>query len=65
MGQMAISSENKENLSMSLGKSFLRYGKIDDLEVVKQRIEEITAEKLQEIANEIFNPEQLSVLKYL
>lgn len=65
MGQMAISSENKENLSMSFGKSFLRYGKIDDLEVVKQRIEEITAEKLQEIANEIFNPEQLSVLKYL
>jgi predicted Zn-dependent peptidase len=50
---------------LSLGKSFLRYGKIDDLDVVKQRIEEVTAEKLQEIANEIFNPEQLSVLKYL
>jgi len=65
MGQMAISSENKENLSLSLGKSFLRYGKIDDLEVVKRRIEEITAEKLQGIANEIFNPEQLSILKYL
>ncbi|HJV78381.1 MAG TPA: pitrilysin family protein [Paludibacter sp.] len=65
MGQMAISTEQKENLALSLGKSFLRYGKIDDLDVVKQRIEEVTAEKLQEIANEIFNPEQLSVLKYL
>jgi predicted Zn-dependent peptidase len=64
MGQMAISTEQKENLALSLGKSFLRYGKIDDLDVVKQRIEEVTAEKLQEIANEIFNPEQLSVLKY-
>ncbi len=65
MGQMAISTEQKENLALSLGKSFLRYGKIDDLDIVKQRIEEVTAEKLQEIANEIFNPEQLSVLKYL
>lgn len=64
MGQMAISTEQKENLALSFGKSFLRYGKIDDLEIVKQRIEAISAEKLQEIANEIFNIEQLSVLKY-
>jgi len=50
---------------LSLGKSFLRYGKIDNLEIVKQKIEEITVDKLQEIANEIFNTDQLSVLKYV
>lgn len=65
VGQMAISSENKENMALSLGKSFLRYGKIDDLETIKQLIEAVTAEQLQVIANEIFNPEQLSVLKYV
>jgi predicted Zn-dependent peptidase len=65
MGQMAISAEQKENLALSLGKSFLRYGKIDNLEIVKQKIEEITVDKLQEIANEIFNPDRLSVLKYV
>ena len=65
MGQMAISAEQKENLALSLGKSFLRYGKIDNLEIVKQKIEEITVDKLQEIANEIFNTDQLSVLKYV
>ena len=65
MGQMAISSENKENMALSLGKSFLRYGKIDDLSTVKRLIEEVTAAKLQEIANDIFNTEQLSVLKYI
>ena len=65
LGQMAISSENKENLALSFGKSFMRYGKIDDLETVKQLINEVTAEKLQRIANEIFCPEQLSVLKYI
>lgn len=65
MGQMAISIEHKENLALSLGKSFLRYGKIEDIEVVKQKIEAVTAEQLQKIAIEIFNPEQLSVLKYV
>jgi len=65
MGQMAIANEQKENLALSLGKSFLRYGKIDGMTIIKQHIEEVTAEKLQEIAIEIFNPEQLSVLKYV
>jgi predicted Zn-dependent peptidase len=65
LGQMAISTENKENLALSLGKSFMRYGKIDDLETVKQLIEEVTPQKLQEIANEIFDIKQLSVLKYV
>lgn len=65
VGQMAIASENKENMALSLGKSYMRYGKIDDLDVVKQMIEEVTAEKLQAIANEIFDIKQLSVLKYV
>lgn len=65
MGQMAIANEQKENLALSLGKSFMRYGKIDDLETIHQKIEAITAVKLQEIANEIFNPEKMSVLKYI
>jgi predicted Zn-dependent peptidase len=65
MGQMAIASEQKENLALSLGKSLLRYGKIDDMEVVKELINAVTSEQLHEIAIEIFNPEQLSVLKYV
>ena len=65
MGQMAIANEQKENLALSLGKSFLRYGKIDGMTLVKQHIEEVTAEKLQEIANEIFDPTKLTVLKYV
>ncbi len=65
MGQMAIANEQKENLALSFGKSFLRYGKIDDMSVIREHIENVTAEKLQEIANEVFNPTQLSVLKYV
>ena len=65
MGQLAISNEMKEHLALSLGKSFLRFGKVDSLEVIHQRIDAITAEQLQTIANEIFEPNQLSVLKYV
>ncbi len=64
MGQMAIASESKENMALSIGKSFLRYDKIDEPETIRKHIEEITADQLQEIANEIFNPEQFSTLTY-
>jgi len=64
MGQMAISSEQKENFALSLGKSYLRYGKIEDLESVKKRIEALTPEILQQIAIEMYDPDQLSVLIY-
>lgn len=65
MGQMAISSEHKENLALSIGKSYLRYGKIDDLNEIRTKIEAITADDLQEIAREIFNVKNFSVLKYV
>ncbi|NDV46544.1 insulinase family protein [Paludibacter sp. 221] len=63
-GQMAISSENKENMALSLGKSFLRYEKVDNLEEISKKVEAITANQLQRIANEVFLPEGLSVLRY-
>lgn len=63
-GQFAISWENKENTAISLGKSFMRYGKVDDLPTIRQKIDAITADELLKIANEIFIPEQFTVLKY-
>ncbi len=64
MGQMAISSENKESMALSMGKSLLRYGKVDDLNEIRKKIEVITSEDLQMIANEIFDFEQFTTLKY-
>ena len=64
MGQMAIASENKESLALSIGKSYMRYGKIDSLETVRQVINAISAEQMQEIACEIFDPEKFSSLMY-
>ena len=64
-GGFSLHGLQKENLALSLGKSFLRYNKIDSLEVVKQHIDSVTPEQLQTIANEIFDPAKLSVLKYV
>ncbi len=64
LGQMAISSENRENLGISMGKSLLRYGKVDSLESVKQKIMSITSVKLQEIARDVFDESKMSTLSY-
>ena len=65
MGQMAISSENRENMVLSLGKSILRYGKFDSLEEINEKINKITAEQLQRVAIEVFDVEKLHTLKYI
>lgn len=64
LGQMAISSENRESLGISMGKSLLRYGKVDTLDSVKAKIMSITGVKLQEIAGRVFDEAKMSVLTY-
>lgn len=65
LGQMAIASENRENLGVSMGKSILRYGKVDSLGSVRNMIMEINADKLREVARVAFNEKQLTSLTYL
>jgi predicted Zn-dependent peptidase len=64
IGQLVLSSDHKEGLFLNMGKSFLHYGRYDSLAEVFQKIEAITAEQLQEIANEVFAPELLFGLIY-
>lgn len=65
MGQLAISNEINESRALTLGKSLLRFGQVDDLSVICQKLENITSARLLDVANEIFAPNQLSVLKYV
>jgi len=63
-GQMVISSENKENQSLSLGKSMLHFNRYDSMEEVISKVERFTPEMLQEIANEVLDPQKMSMLIY-
>ncbi len=64
IGQIAISTDNKENLLFTLGKSFLLFNKFEDLPEVNSSINAITAEQLLDVANETLDPSQLSLLIY-
>jgi len=62
--QLTISQENKESLSLSLGKSFLYFNRFESLAEVHKQIETITAEQLQTIANEVFDDKMISMLLF-
>jgi len=63
-GQIAINSENNANLMLAMGKSFLLFNKVDDLKKIKEKIEAITVEDIQDIANEVLDYEKMSMLVY-
>lgn len=63
-GQIAISSENNANLMISMGKSFMLFNKVDDLDLIKNKIEAVTVEDIQEIANEVLDIDKMSMLIY-
>jgi predicted Zn-dependent peptidase len=64
LGQIAISSENNENLMLSMAKSMLVFDKVDSLDEIAKKIEAITADEILEVANEIFEESRLSYLIY-
>jgi len=62
IGQVSIAQESKQNLMLSMGKSFLMMDRYLSLGEIIRIIESITAEELMEAANEILAPEMLSQL---
>ncbi|MFY9151390.1 MAG: pitrilysin family protein [Prolixibacteraceae bacterium] len=64
IGQLAISTENHEDLMLAIGKSYLFFNRVDSLEVIFQKIEKVTNIEIMDIANEIFDESQSSILIY-
>lgn len=62
LGQIAMSTDNKENLLFTLGKSIMLFNRYDSMETISKKIEKITSDHLIETANEIFAPDKLSTL---
>lgn len=61
-GQLGISCDNKENVALNMGKSFLHFNKYDSLPEVYKKLDGLTARQLLEIANEVFDESKLSEL---
>lgn len=62
IGQITLSEENNCNVMLGMGKSVLLYNKVDDLKTTYNKINVINEQQLIDVANEIFNPKDLSNL---
>ncbi len=64
IGQIAVSTESHDDLMLAIGKSYLLYNKVDPIQKVFKKIEEISAEKLLEVANLVLEEKRMSTLVY-
>jgi len=63
-GYLARGYENHESLMLSLGKSLQVFGRIDTIEDISRKIDNVTASEILETANDVFDPSGLSTLIY-
>ena len=60
-----MSEENRLNIMLMLGKNLVQGFNMETLNEVIHKINQINADELQEIANEIFDFDKLSYLAYI
>ncbi|RYG12663.1 MAG: insulinase family protein, partial [Chitinophagaceae bacterium] len=64
IGQIALGEENRIGLIISMAKSLIDYQKIDSLETVFNKIRAVSANDMNEIANEVLDEKSLSSLTF-
>ncbi|MEA5428964.1 M16 family metallopeptidase [Arcicella lustrica] len=65
MGQMAMSEEGNMSFMLMMAKSLLDIDRIDTLDELFEQIKNVSATQLQDLANEMFQEEDLSYLTFL
>lgn len=65
MGQMAMSEEGNMSFMLMMAKSLLDIDRIDTLDELFEQIKNVSAIQLQDLANEMFQEEDLSYLTFL
>ena len=63
-GQMAISAENQENNALVMAKQMLYHHHAPAWQETFAKVQKITPEQLQDVANEVFAPEKIYTLLY-
>ena len=63
-GQLAISAQNQENSALSMAKAVLHLGSAPEWEQTMKKIEQITSEQLQHVAQEILSSDNSYILTY-
>ena len=63
-GQIGVACDNRESFALDFGKTFLHYGWKKNVESLMEDIDRITAEEIQQVAQEIFAEARLTTLIY-
>lgn len=63
-GQIGVACDNRESFALDFGKTFLHYGWKKNVESLMEDIDRITAEEIQQVAQEIFAEDRLTTLIY-
>ena len=63
-GQMAISAENQENNALAMAKQMLYHRQAPAWQETFAKVQKITPDQLQDVANEVFAPEKVYTLLY-
>ena len=63
-GQIGVACDNRESFALDFGKSFLHYGGEKDIRHLFADIDAVTAEQLQAVAQDIFDPTKITTLIY-
>ena len=61
-GQVGVACDNRENFALDFGKSFLHYGWEKNVDRLYEQVDEITAEQIQAVAQELFDKDKLTTL---
>jgi predicted Zn-dependent peptidase len=63
-GQLAITNEANQNDMITMGKSLLVFDRVDTIEEIYLKIDSIDQAMVLEVANQVFDPAQLSQLVF-
>lgn len=61
-GQVGVACDNRENFALDFGKSFLHYGWEKNVDRLYEQVDEITAEQIQAVTQELFDKDRLTTL---
>ena len=61
-GQIAIACDNREQYALDFAKNFLHYGRERDIDDLLSRIDAITSQQIQDVAQQVFSPDQMKSL---
>ena len=64
-GQVGVACDNRENFALDFGKSFLHYGWEKNVDRLYEQVDEITAEQIQAVAQELFDKDRLTTLIFI